>query len=312
MHRCSSPADTRPTRVPTICLPLTRFGRGASAHNVTGISLDPPTPPISGPSKGQSSRCASCVHGHHSDTRGAPNSRSGRHNLSSRGTIDADDLENPFAKGMFRWVAEGRYTSGPRSGQPAVLKWFKSGSVFSEDFFKYDIKAVDKALEGGLREDEKILVEPFIDDYQKFNSNTGWTNDDDGWAEVMQALSHFSYHISGGFYVLCDLQGGIYAREVVLSDPVILSRTRQFGVTDLGPDGISRTGPGRRILFGTSSPSAVVACCDATCRLALGLVFILRLSPAGTPYTKMRKRMITGDEAAAEVTKVAYPKYPSA
>ncbi|KAJ4159996.1 uncharacterized protein LMH87_007931 [Akanthomyces muscarius] len=165
----------------------------------------------------------------------------------------------------FRWMAKGTYTSGPRSGQPSVHKWFKSGSVFSDDFFTLDIKAVDKALEfidkfnelgvvgkviklnistvwefvEGHREGEKILVEPFIRDYQKFNSNSGWTNDGDGWAEVMQALSHFSYHISGGFYDLCDIQGGIYSREVVLSDPVILSRTRQFGVTDLGPAGIS-------------------------------------------------------------------------
>jgi hypothetical protein len=48
----------------------------------------------------------------------------------------------------------------------------------------------------------------------------------------------FSYHVTGGNYVLCDLQGGIYQHEVVLSDPVILSQTREYGVTDLGPDGI--------------------------------------------------------------------------
>lgn len=40
-------------------------------------------------------------------------------------------------------------------------------------------------------------------------------------------------------FVLCDLQGGIYQQEVVLSDPVILSRNRAFGVTDLGSNGIS-------------------------------------------------------------------------
>ena len=55
----------------------------------------------------------------------------------------------------------------------------------------------------------------------------------------MQALSHFSYHITGGFYVLCDLQGGIYRHEVVLSGPVILSRHGEHSVTDLGPHGIS-------------------------------------------------------------------------
>ncbi|KAM4061342.1 alpha-kinase family protein [Hirsutella rhossiliensis] len=83
---------------------------------------------------------------------------------------------------------------------------------------------------------QRHLCEPFIQDYQKFNSNSGWSDDSDAWAEVMQALSHFSYHLSGGNYVLCDLQGGIYQHEVVLSDPVILSRNREYGVTDLGSD----------------------------------------------------------------------------
>lgn len=39
--------------------------------------------------------------------------------------------------------------------------------------------------------------------------------------------------------MLCDLQGGIYERELVLSDPVILSNTGDYGATDLGRDGIS-------------------------------------------------------------------------
>jgi hypothetical protein len=45
------------------------------------------------------------------------------------------------------------------------------------------------------------------------------------WGKVMQDISHFSYHISSGSYVLCDLQGGIYQHEVVLSNPVILTTT---------------------------------------------------------------------------------------
>lgn len=47
----------------------------------------------------------------------------------------------------------------------------------------------------------KILVEPFIDNWVKFNSNTGWAIDDNpqekSWPNVLQALSHFSYHNSG-------------------------------------------------------------------------------------------------------------------
>ncbi|KMP10249.1 hypothetical protein CIRG_09930 [Coccidioides immitis RMSCC 2394] len=207
--------------------------------------------------------CASC-------DRHLPQSSytTNQYNISTRATVPHDALDNPFAQGAFRWVAKGKYTSGPRSGQACVIKWFKTGAVFSDDYFTLDIKAIDKALEIVNRfnqldiitkvvkiniaavwvfEDDASdkwagqnnLCEPFIQNYQKFNSNSGWNDGSQGWGKVMQALSHFSYHLSGGNYVLCDLQGGVYQHEVVLSDPVILSRNREYGVTDLGSDGIS-------------------------------------------------------------------------
>ena len=86
---------------------------------------------------------------------------------------------------------------------------------------------------------KKVLQEPFIINYQKFNSNTGWADESIPWARVMQALSHFSYHISNGQTLLCDLQGGVYQDGVVLTDPVVMSTTRQYGPTDLGSPGIS-------------------------------------------------------------------------
>ena len=49
----------------------------------------------------------------------------------------------------------------------------------------------------------------------------------------------FSYHITNREYVICDLQGGVEPDQVVLSNPVVLSRTREYGVTDLGRRGIS-------------------------------------------------------------------------
>ncbi|KAG8406632.1 hypothetical protein J3459_010637 [Metarhizium acridum] len=214
------------------------------------------------------SRCTQCVHGHYSDTPSARQSDAGRFNNSTSAFIPVTALEEPFAQGAFRWVAKGTYSAGPRKGQACVVKWFKSGAVFSKDYFDLDVKAVDKALEFvnafnqlGIinkivkinipevwqfnddiyseRSGQKVLCEPFIQNYQKFNSNSGWRDETRVWGEVMQALSHLSYHLSGGYFVLCDLQGGIYQHEIVLSDPVILSRDRQYGVTDLGPDGIS-------------------------------------------------------------------------
>lgn len=193
--------------------------------------------------------------------------QSARCNNANRATFNTYDLQNPFAEGGFRWVAKGRYTEGQRSGEKCVCKWFKSGVVFENTFFDLDIKAMDKALDlikewnsrhfinhivklnvpevwtfdsdSSTMADSKVLQEPYIDNYQKFNSNTGWTDDSTPWPRVMQALSHFSYHVSSGQFVLCDLQGGIYSDGIVLTDPVILSRSKSFGVTDLGPRGIS-------------------------------------------------------------------------
>jgi len=85
----------------------------------------------------------------------------------------------------------------------------------------------------------KVLQEPFIENYQKFNSNTGWSDDSLPWPRVMQALSHFSYHISNGQNLLCDLQGGVYQDGAILTDPVVMSIGREFGPTDLGATGIS-------------------------------------------------------------------------
>lgn len=115
-------------------------------------------------SKGEGvSRCASCVHGHHSDTPAAVRgSNGGRYNNSNRSLILYDALNNPFASGSFRWVAEGKYDAGRREGQACVVKWFKTGAVFSEDYFTLDIKAVDKALEVVNRFNELNIVNKTI------------------------------------------------------------------------------------------------------------------------------------------------------
>jgi hypothetical protein len=104
--------------------------------------------------------------------------------------------------------------------------------------------------------DGRCIVEPYIEDFQKFTSNTGGVSDDhatftvdvgrgSGYRvsrkyvlDLMVALSHYSYHRSDGKLLLTDLQGGIVKGAVVLSDPVILSREQKYGPTDLGQAGI--------------------------------------------------------------------------
>ena len=152
----------------------------------------------------------------------ATNSETARRNKSTKATIY--DMEKPFAEGSFRWVANGKYTEGERKGEECVAKWFKSGVVFKEQFFEKDLNAIDKALEilelwnkqgtmsekfqlnkatvwtflpeAGKWAGTKALTEPFIENYQKFNSNTGWKKES-AWGKAIQAVSHFSYHVTG-------------------------------------------------------------------------------------------------------------------
>ena len=155
-----------------------------------------------------------------------------------------------------------------------MCKWLKSGIVYTDVAYHDDIRAVEKAIEivhkfncehiidkkvyvnraavweyeqGTRYAGQKHLIEPFIEGFQKFNSNAGWYNDETPWHEVMQALSHFSYHITGGSALLCDVQGGIFHDCVVLTDPVINSCARSYGPTDLGPEGISSFFPQYRL-----------------------------------------------------------------
>ena len=218
------------------------------------------------------SRCCDCIdngeplfNGYHGDR---DERISARCNESSCATFTQDELSFPFAQGAFRWAAKGIYTDGPRKGQHCVCKWFKDGHTAQDEFYDLDIKAMYKALElvelwnkqqyidqvikvnipevwvfgaGDEWAGLKALQEPFIEGYQKFNSNTGWNLDQklSAWSDVLQALSHFSYHCSKGRYLLCDLQGGIYNNSVILTDPVILSSAKVYGKTDLGLKGIS-------------------------------------------------------------------------
>lgn len=191
-----------------------------------------------------------------------------RHNNATVAEFDDEALTSPFEEGGFRFVGKGVYTEGDRKGQTAVCKWFKKGHVDKETLFEKDILAMEKAVDLVARWNEqrimeqlvrvnvpevwtfdesdffpsetKVLVEPFIANYRKFNSNTGWVTDSTSpWPQVMQALSHFTYHVSNGKYLLCDVQGGVYSNGVILTDPAIHSRQQKFGVTDHGTRGIS-------------------------------------------------------------------------
>jgi hypothetical protein len=150
--------------------------------------------------------------------------------------IDYD--KGPFATGTFKNVWLGRYNNGTRKGETCIAKEFKNGSVYENYYFDEEMKVVemtkmivgrfnDAGILGGRQvrvnipdiatgrsreiRGVKALIEPYIEKFEKFNSNSGWVHPTAGeWGDAMQALSHFSYHYSNGRYLLCDLQGGIY------------------------------------------------------------------------------------------------------
>lgn len=190
-----------------------------------------------------------------------------RRNGSVEAEFYDDSLMAPFAEGGLHFAAKGEYTEGHRKGKTAVCKWFKTGHVYQDQYFDEDIRAMKKSVEliaewnqhrfieqrirvnvpevwtfaksDFFEKDTKVLVEPFIENYRKFNSNTGWNDSSTPWPQVMQALSHFTYHISNGAYLVCDIQGGIDSKAVILTDPAILPTKKEFGPLDLGPKGIS-------------------------------------------------------------------------
>lgn len=169
-----------------------------------------------------------------------------------------------IGQGKYKYVTKGTYH---RTRTPAVDKFLKTGTAFNSDCFLDDVRAAEAALPyvAGFHEyidtatvfrgrvsievnipevweqidgrlvGQRMLREPFIEHFTKFNSNSGAA---DLTATVAQALSHYSYHASDGNELLCDLQGGKVGDSYVLSDVVLMSTTKKYGNTDLGATGI--------------------------------------------------------------------------
>ena len=154
-----------------------------------------------------------------------------RTNCSRKSEIEFSKV---FAEGTFKNVYAGIYTSGPQKGEACVWKQFKTGSVYEDHYFDDELAIINRTQQiiddfqaAGIidqaillntpqiwhltKSKAKGLVEPMIDNFEKFNSNTGWApKSKDVWSSAMQALSHFSYDDSGGELLLCDIQGGSY------------------------------------------------------------------------------------------------------
>ncbi|KAK1753828.1 alpha-protein kinase 1 [Echria macrotheca] len=215
-------------------------------------------------------RCIGCVHGHPEDNPDSVPSDSACYIylcpfISPWAFLhDNETLSQIFGIGSRRKVFKAVYSGY----EQCVGKFLKTGMFQDHGLFHSDMKTARKAVEIlNLFNQLKIidrtirftvpqfwtfqttckefrwvdgLMEQYLGGFRKFNSNTGWTCEPGSeWGEMLQALSHFSYHITGGNYVLCNLKGGYRGPNFQLSSPTIMSRTKEYGVADLGGNGIA-------------------------------------------------------------------------
>lgn len=178
-------------------------------------------------------------------------------------------LETPHARTKLRKVCRGKFTQGPQKGMKCAIKFFHRGgegtteSVYS-DLYHYNNDVANyvvanwnaernMAVRVGVsyvweflsnsskyRRRKPCVVEPYIPRYHRWNSNSGWCATATPVARMMQAISHYSYALSRGNLVLCELQGGLSPRSKtpILVSPAVASMDAVGGSTDLGQQGI--------------------------------------------------------------------------
>ena len=90
-----------------------------------------------------------------------------------------------------------------------------------------------------IKENDMISIERYLyGNFVKFNSNSGWINEDIKDSDdnkYIQAFCHFTYDKSDGNYIVCDIDGIIYDNKIVINMPCILSKTGdKYGTKDIG------------------------------------------------------------------------------
>ena len=166
----------------------------------------------------------------------------------------------------------GRYCTGSDKlkGKKCVVKYYNDDYVLDCNFWSREIDAHKKAyyltckwnnlgiskyqyrmlipkqvlLGNNECVGEYCLVEEYLPNYQKWNSNTMTIPGQERYC--VQAFSHWTYHFTNGKYLLCDCQGTFdEINGYTLTDPVIISckknsnnndSTGFYGACDGGKD----------------------------------------------------------------------------
>jgi len=86
----------------------------------------------------------------------------------------------------------------------------------------------------------ETLLENYEKGFKKWTNNTSFVNKD-SYSETIVAFSHWTYEKTGGYLMICDLQGVQENGTYVLTDPAMhCVDVLRFGTTNLGTDGMKK------------------------------------------------------------------------
>ncbi|CAE7197440.1 vwkA [Symbiodinium natans] len=149
--------------------------------------------------------------------------------LNSRVAVEAHAKSSALAS-YFASLFNARLQASAKTAEkPATLLFVPC--------YLYEVEGSPSEQEPAFFAAERYLPGVFL----KYNSNNGYVTDAQLLHnDVVQAFLHFSFEESGGRFIVSDLQGVARQNEVLLTDPQVLSLTRDYGPGDLGTVGYLR------------------------------------------------------------------------
>ena len=226
----------------------------------------------------------------------------------------------PFAEGRFRYAFKGHYTKHPtKQGQRLVVKKFKNSYCWEQNGWDETLKIYSRAKEyasgfgngiefteceiGLITEvgsstktliNEYTINEDYLEgEFTKWCNNYGYVSSEArGVDSILTSFMHWSWIRSKGREMVSDIQGVKNGSCYRLTDPAMLSITKEYGITDTGIEGMAMF----FLIHGCSGPCSglrkptlahfVGKIPDSMLQSALALQ---QLSARGTTYTHETK-----------------------
>ena len=120
-------------------------------------------------------------------------------------------------------TAVARYFAARFNGRLQALGGEKLATLLFVPCFVYKVEGDAPINEPKCFAAERYLPGVFL----KYNSNNGYVADALLHNDAVQSFLHFSFEESGGHFIVADLQGVARESEVLLTDPQVLSLTRE-------------------------------------------------------------------------------------